>query len=216
MSTDTAPHKKVIVFNGPPGVGKDTAVKACLSYLYTHTPWYQARHMKFAEPLKRATHMLYGLNHWDWDHFDKPEFVKYKNVPCGEFMGMSPREAYISMSENYAKTIDPLFFGWIARRKMGATTSSVFMFSDSGFIDELTPIVDWVTPSSLMIVELHAEGKSYSGDSRGYIGDAAKERWPKCTVKKIKNDFGDRQDEELFKVFCKGAVKGFLNIEEKE
>lgn len=213
----TAPHKKVILFNGPPGVGKDTAVRTAITYLFTHAPYLNAKHMKFAEALKKATHALFGVDHWNWDHFDKPENAPYKDVPCGEFFGMSPREAYISMSEDYAKPkIDPLFFGWIARRKIGVSNSNCFLFSDSGFVDELDPIVRYVTPESMLLVELYAKDKSFKSDSRGYIGDEVKKRWPGITVRKITNEFGDAQDLELFRMYCKGAVKSFLDIEERK
>lgn len=217
MVVSTNSHKKVILFNGPPGVGKDTAVRTALSYLTTHAPWHHARHIKFAEPLKKATHALYGVHHWDWQFFDKKENAKFKDTPCGEFFGKSPRQAYISMSEDYAKTIDPDFFGYVAVRTMaGATTSSCFLFSDSGFLSELEPVIEFVGAENVMIVELYSDQHTFEDDSRGYIGKAAKDKYPKITVKKINNEFGDTQDEELFKVYCKGAVKGFLNIEERE
>jgi hypothetical protein len=188
-----------------------------MGYVSSHAPYYRPRHMKFAEPLKKATHQLFGIDHWAWDHFDKPEFAHLKDEPCPEFFSRTPREMYIKMSEEFAKPqVHPQFFGWVARRKIGTANSIAFLFSDSGFIEELHPVIEYVTPASVMIVEIHADGKSFSGDSRGYIGDKVKELYPDITVRKIPNTFGDSQDKELFRVYCRGAVKGFLNIEEKE
>lgn len=215
MSTEDK-ARWAIFFNGPPGVGKDTAAQAVAAYISYHAAWMHPLHMKIAEPIKDGAHRLFGLKSWTTDRFDDPKLAPEKDIPCDEFFGQTPRQAYIDIATYARERFGTEFFGWIARRTMARSRfSQVFIFSDCGFADELGPIVDYVGPKNVLVVEIGAVGKSFANDSRGYIGTELKERFPDITVRSIKNEFGDVQDRELFKVYCKGAAKGFLKLEER-
>jgi hypothetical protein len=208
-------RRYVIAFNGPPGVGKDTASMAVCSLVGERAPWLEVRHMKMSDPLKKATHALFSAFHSP-EYYDG-EGRAQKDLACGDFLGMSPREAYISMSEEYAKKINPAFFGYIARKNMVAARSArLFVFSDAGFPVEWKPIIEYVGEENFLLVQLFAVGKDFSIDSRGYIGEELKTMFPRITVTNVANTFGDKQERELFRVFAQGAAINFLRHELRE
>jgi DNA polymerase III delta prime subunit len=213
VSTEPATNfKKLILLNGPPGVGKDEAAQTIRSYLTEHAQWLQATHIKMSEPHKKAAHAIHAVFE-SWDHYDRREYQHLKETPNDDFLGLSPREAYIEMSNALKKLHGEKALGYIMRRRLvQLTTSSVFIISDTGFVEEMEPIIHLVDEKNVMLIELSAIGKDFSKDSRGYIGDELKQKYPKITVRKIENTFGDMHDKALFQVMCKGAAKKFLQI----
>lgn len=211
------PWRKIIVLNGPPGCGKDTAAQYMLSFIRRNATHMAPMHFKFSEPLKRAVHSLYCAFH-NWDFYDSKDGAHQKNLASGDFMGLSPREAYIAMSEHYLKVMHgPEALGFLLRKRIiRHNASNVFVISDSGFVDELEPIVKLVGQRNLLVVEIHAANKTFEGDSRGYIGDEAKARWPHVEKRKLPNVFGSQQDKDFFKMLCEGTAKKFLDIEEDD
>lgn len=208
--------KKIIVLNGPPGVGKDTAASAICGYISKHAAFYHPRHMKMAEPLKKAAHALVDAFP-SWDYYDLPEHAKEKDRPSGDFMGLTPRELYIKLSEGFCKSVfGDDFFGMIMRKRIHkAQGCQVVVISDAGFVDEIDNLIRYVSPENVLLLELYSDGKDFKDDSRGYIGEVLKEVHPKLTLKRLRNEFGDQADKELFRIYCQGAAKGWLKIEEK-
>lgn len=217
MSTteQAKPNKKVILVNGPPGCGKTTCVETMMGYISFNEPWLQPREIKVSEPLKRATHSLFGVYAWSWDHFDKENLQSDKDKPCNEFFGQTPRDAYIAVSDYAREKFGVEFFGWIARRQMALAKIAMVFVIDCGVLDELPPIIDYVGEENVLVIEVHAVNKNYDNDGRAYIGAELKKQFPQITVQRVDNEFGDLQDKELFKVFCRGAAKNFLNIQER-
>jgi len=127
---------KIILLNGPAGSGKDTAafsVKRNLLFQSEHD--VNVHVVKFAEVLKRCTHEAYGLENLNHDHYEK-----VKEMPLDDFFGLSPRDAYIKMSEHCIKPgIHKEHFGMIFHKKMsrkiieGDDLTNIFLVSDSGF-----------------------------------------------------------------------------------
>lgn len=212
-----SPDRYVIVLNGPPGSGKDFAVSKIVPYINFNYKWLQAKHIKLAEPLKDATHKLHGIVLGP-DYFEGDA----KNKPTHMFSGMSPRQAYISMSEDYAKPkFGNDFFGRTAVRRMNAMTAfNCFVFSDCGFVDEIMPIIDMVGVKRLLIIEITAsrngEVLTFAGDSRDYIAAPLRMRLreergqgqaDKLNVMSLPNDF----DPEIFPMLLHGAAKKFFD-----
>lgn len=206
--------KKVILFNGPPGVGKDTAALAVCGYVSTHAQWMRPRHLKIAEPLKKATHAAYDVFH-TWEYYGSLNGSKEKDVPCAEFLGLSPRQAYIGMSDAMKAQHGDEVFGFIMRKRiLKAQGSQLIVISDCGFAEELDPIVRLVGQRNVLLVELHAVDRTFAGDSRGYVAAALQEKYPKLTVRRIQNYFGNEEEKQIFRILCQGAAKSFLQIEE--
>jgi hypothetical protein len=210
-------RRYVIAFSGPPHSGKDTATNAVCSVIRERANWMQVRHIKLSEPLKKAVHALFCAFHSP-DYYDLPENIAQKDIACGDFFGMTPREAYIAMSEELLKKIaGPAALGYIARKQMTRMQGTrVFIFSDAGFTDEWGPIVDFVGEENFMLVEIHTPNRDFINDSRGYIGDELKAKYPKMTLVKLNNVIGDDQDKQLFKILAQGSAINFLRHELKD
>jgi hypothetical protein len=101
----------VVLFNGPPRSGKDTAANIAKETLDdvafnkeapVLTGYTGAAHFKFATPLKDAVHRFFSMpsdvyNHSEYDGVkdDKTPLLFYKSL----------RECYISLSEEWAKPV---------------------------------------------------------------------------------------------------------------
>lgn len=147
---------RIILLNGPPQAGKDTAAQAIA------TAWPHARVDRFAGPLKAATHTLFGLD-------PNPDaFETVKNLPCEEFGGLTPRAAYIIMSERAIKPAFGVdFFGnALVRRLAGAALAVV---PDSGFEAEAEPVISHFGPANVLLLRVHRPGFDFRQDSRSYI-----------------------------------------------
>lgn len=154
---------KILFLNGPPRSGKDTAAE----YLHLH---YDAYKVKFAKALKEGTHALFGLGALPDDHFENA-----KNKPNAIFFGMSPRQAYIHVSENLVKPVmGSRFFGKVALETIKRAESDghdLVVISDSGFADEAQPIIEYYGQGSTYLLRILADkrGCTFDGDSRSYI-----------------------------------------------
>lgn len=173
-----------VIFNGPPGCGKDSAVE----YLQTCGRLKrQPYHMMFKDKLFDITLTIFNIGE---DRF----FELYnnrvtKNLPTSELRGFSPRAALIFVSENVIKpNFDKSFFGDALAKDVqaiiyesklsGNNTSPRFLISDGGFKEEIQPLYD-ALEGRLAVVRITRPGCTYEGDSRGFLTDAL---LPKGTV----------------------------------
>lgn len=147
---------KVLIFNGPPGSGKDTAA----DYIEQH---FQYKHLRFKDGLLPLVLTAYRVSREWWDeHYTR----ELKNIPHPNLCGQSPREALINMSENVIKpNFGESAFGDIAVRHLDPDRN---VFSDGGFIEELRPVVDAIGPENILIVQLHRDNCTFENDSRSY------------------------------------------------
>lgn len=169
--------KKVILFNGPPGSGKDQSAISMENLLIGEAPVnggpaYRPRRIKMADTLKAAVHALYGLP-FSCEYYEREFGNEWKDQPQPEFFGATPRSVYISMSEEFAKKQGgESFFGRVLARKMKLDhQTNVFLISDAGFLNEVVPLALAYGKDKLLVVELERGGKTFEGDSRAYIGD---------------------------------------------
>jgi hypothetical protein len=153
---------KIILFNGPPRSGKDTATKFALEYLGDRGRFY-----RFAEPLKDAAHALFGMSGCTTEHFDS-----MKGVHLPQFFGMTPREAYIWLSEEVAKPkFGKDFFTRVAVNALKNYDDHVIVISDCGFQDEVDGLIEEFGGENIFVVRIMREGTSFEGDSRSYVSN---------------------------------------------
>lgn len=155
--------QRVILFNGPPGSGKDTAARYLRERFESNG--IEAELLKFAGPLKDAVHRMWGLN-VPADHFEAR-----KDVPCEELGGKIPRQEYIDFSEKYAK---PRYGQnhW-ARAGINAVRHSparVAIFSDCGFQPEVNAMAQAFSVDNVYLFHISRLGATFAAknDSRSY------------------------------------------------
>ena len=159
---------KLILFNGPPRSGKDTAV----DYLEEN---YSVYGLKFASPLHRAARETITdlVGYEKCKHYS--EDAKNDVIPE---LGSSYRNFCIWLSENFYKpNFGSDIFGRMAAGRVKDRIASHnrfdteihFACSDSGFAAEAKPVIDVIGAENVMLVQLYREGCSFAGDSRNYI-----------------------------------------------
>lgn len=154
---------KVIILNGPPLSGKDEAAK----YLCSKLPDFQ--HREFKTQLFLLTKTIWGVTEAEWDFLYTRE---NKEIPTHLLGGMSPRQALIHTSETVIKpNYGTEYFGVYAAKTLAFGCCNVF--SDGGFIDELSAIKRKAGEDNLLVVRIHRDGYTFSGDSRTYLPDSA-------------------------------------------
>lgn len=177
---------RVIVFNGPPRSGKDTAVS---------TVWQLSRtpccHIKMAEPITDSVSSLFGYTQTQWNDV----YAHHKDTPQSRLHGMTPREACIWMSEEVVKPrFGRDFFGKIAAGKCIARASvgHTVLMSDGGFLEEVECVVDAVGSENVCLVHLHRPGFDFASDSRGLLDPDQLGIPPENFVSLL--NLGDRED----------------------
>lgn len=189
------PGATVVLLNGPPRCGKDTA-GVHLAQLIPNSMV-----VKFAGPLKRMTHIAYGLPVIPDDFFEQ-----LKDKPLDAFFGLTPRQAYIKMSEEQIKPFLGVdHFGKLLRRciwREYCAGKRVFFVTDSGFGPEAVPVINSIGNNNTLLLRLHAEkrGVSFAGDSRSYIS------LPEVTAYDIDNN----DSIEAFKSVALRMVEPFI------
>lgn len=152
---------KYIILNGPKKSGKDTIGQALHAKLTMRG--IKSRKDKFAAPLKKAVGAFFELDEDMAKHyFEHPEA---KDYPSHIFKGLTPRQALISFSEDWAK---PKFgrdiFGHLLLMRNDGDDGCV-VITDCGFSEELDPL----DKTDVAVVRLHRHNTNFNGDSRGYI-----------------------------------------------
>lgn len=152
----------VIIFNGPPGSGKDAACEFFKRYGFEH--------LSFKEELFKETFKFFNVSkEWFMEGYNDRS-VKEKNVPELEVNGnmLSRRDAMIYVSEEYIKPkYGDDYFGLQASKRIQPDRN--YCFSDGGFASELFPIINKIGLSDICIVQLTRDGCDFSSDSRRYI-----------------------------------------------
>ncbi|CAH2606503.1 conserved protein of unknown function (plasmid) [Rhodovastum atsumiense] len=181
---------KLILLNGPPRAGKDTAASAILARMTGAVRLGMSYH------LKEATHAAYGMPGRPHDAYEA-----VKDVPNADFFGQTPRAAYIAHSERYMKPLHGAdVFGRIFVRRALALNVQTIVAPDAGFADEWTPVIAEFGAGNMLLIRVHAEGRgrTFAGDSRSFIS------LPGVVTVDLHND-GDRS------VFERQAVHAVLD-----
>lgn len=148
----------IILFNGPPGSGKDLAADFFKKRGF--------KHLSFKYQLFKETIKYFDVDeHWFMDGYNKREF---KEIPSTLLGNMSRREAMIHVSEKVIKPKRGLdYFGNLVADEIDL--SKDYVISDGGFVHELLPVVEKVGTENFSLVQLTREGCDYSSDSRRYF-----------------------------------------------
>ena len=149
--------KKLIILNAPKGCGKDVAAShLCNLFNYNH--------VEFKTAVKDLVMSFYNLDETEHSYFyDRCR----KEDPQRRLGGLSIRECYIHVSENVIK---PVFgkdvFGMLLAKSLNIGVS---VCSDGGFVEEVEAAAKEIGKENILIVQIHSEGRDFSGDSREYL-----------------------------------------------
>jgi hypothetical protein len=149
----------IVIFNGPPGTGKD---EAC-SWMQSN---YGFVHLSFKYELFKAAISHFGVSkEWFMDGYNNRNVKEQKEDALG---GMSRREAMIHVSEDVIKPkYGSDYFGVQAASQINGIDD--YCFSDGGFVHELIPIINKSGVGKICIVQLTRDGCDFSSDSRRYF-----------------------------------------------
>lgn len=156
------PKQRVVILNGPKGVGKDTIGKLLCKRL-------DAQHVQFKDRLFELALQIAGVTEEDW--FERYDNRELKEEPWDALGGLSQRQFLIRISEDWIKpTFGADYFGNFAGETVGATVSDC-VFTDGGFNEECEPLMT-LEGAEVFCFHLKREGCKFdSTDSRGYIGN---------------------------------------------
>ena len=199
---------KVILFNGPPRSGKDTVATRVWGDYLTNTK-YEVEYERFSFPLKKG---LAGFFDVPYDEFGNNIMEADKDLPRLPNR-KTYRQAQISFSEDWAKKFfGPNIFGELMVERINTFVAGVesggiplILIPDSGFIEELEPIVGAFGPSAVAVVKMFREGCTYEGDSRSYLSQERLDRMGVHTVRL----YNDSTPEDLLNMFY-DRMKGWL------
>lgn len=148
----------IIIFNGPPGSGKDEAA----SYFKRRG----FKHLSFKYVLFKETISFFGVDEeWFMNGYNDRSV---KERPEEFLEGMSRREAMIYVSEVITKPAlgKDIFGVYVANEVEDGMNYAI---SDGGFEEELVPLINRVGTQNIVLVQLTRDGCDYSSDSRRYF-----------------------------------------------
>jgi len=155
---------KVLILNAPSRSGKDTLA----NWIVDNLP--NTAHLKFATFLKNMTHKLYDILG------ESNLFEDSKDIPNPSFFGLTPRQAYINLSEKYIKPIHGFeFFGErlveeiFKQNRWIDNNLKFFVISDGGFIEEIMPLIKKFGCDNVKVLPLIRSEYTFEGDSRNYV-----------------------------------------------
>lgn len=191
---------KIVILNAPPNAGKDLGAAHLVEFF--EAQGIPAKHMEFKESLFKLTKSAYGVDDQVWEQLytrENKELPSYYLVLNGHCV--SPREALINTSE---KVIKPMFgkqaFGIMAANQL--REGAVNVFSDGGFNDEVSPLIDRVGRENILVIKMWRPNCSFAGDSRDYLDEFE-------LPVKFHRLGNDGTKEELFHKL-ESIVKGFV------
>lgn len=150
--------QRVIMFNGPPHAGKDTAGQFC------HDVFGQnAHHVKFTQPVKDRAHRRLGLD-VATDHYEA-----LKDIPLEEFEGMTPREYYIRTSTDLRQKYGYDIVAKLLVQSLARVETPYIVNTDLGNDIEANTLMNAYGRENCLLIRVHREGKSFENDCRTWV-----------------------------------------------
>lgn len=165
---------KIILLNGPPSSGKDTAARH-IRQIFIQETGYKGVIIRpildrMSMPIKRAFAGTMGLPITEDGIVEPYESNKEAIIP--EF-GVSYRQWQIDFSENFLKGYTMEIFGELLaariKRRFDKGIANLIVVPDCGFMIEIETIYNKFNPADILLIRCHRNGFTFSKDSRNYV-----------------------------------------------
>lgn len=193
----------IVIFNGPPGSGKDEAAS-----LFKEV--FGFGNLSFKYQLFKET-----INHfevdkaWFMEGYDDREVKEKKEFALNE---MSRREAMIHVSEDIVKPKNGKdYFGRMVAEEIEDGKS--YAIADGGFIEELEPIIEKLGEENIVLVQITREGHDFSTDSRRYFDGKLFKEYTIGHETPIEKSFvlDEKFDIKTYRIHNNGSLRNFHN-----
>jgi hypothetical protein len=152
----------IILLNGPPRCGKDTAAE----FITLMVGNSKVQHIKMSRPMKAALRLIFGFT-----MAEVRELEENKDQGNGpEFADLSYREMQIKLFEHLKETYGPEVLGRIFIRHDRHTMKRHTVVSDAGLSVEIEPIVEAYPYKEIGLIQIRRPGCNFDDDIREYIG----------------------------------------------
>jgi hypothetical protein len=193
----------IVIFNGPPGSGKDEAAS-----LFKEV--FGFGNLSFKYQLFKET-----INHfevdkaWFMEGYDDREVKEKKEFALKE---MSRREAMIHVSEDIVKPKNGKdYFGRMVAEEIEDGKS--YAIADGGFIEELEPIIEKLGEENIVLVQITREGHDFSTDSRRYFDGKLFKEYTIGHETPIEKSFvlDEKFNIKTYRIHNNGSLRNFHN-----
>lgn len=163
---------KLILLNGPPSSGKDTAAKEILRRNYWNRPrMHRFRLDRMSMPIKRAFAGFMQAPIDEYGNVDPYEYSKEQIIPE---LGVSYRQWQIDFSEHFIKAHYPIrTFGNLlvqrCKRRFEKGICDVIVVPDCGFDIEVKVLYEAFSPEDILMIQVIRIGFDFRHDSRSYV-----------------------------------------------
>lgn len=193
----------IILFNGPPGSGKDAAADFFKEKSF--------KHLSFKYQLYKETINYFGVDEqWFMEGY---KIREEKEKPSSLLGHMSRREAMIYVSEEIIKPKKGLdYFGKLVANEIDLSKN--YCVSDGGFVDEVAPVINKVGSENFVLVQLTRQGYDYSTDSRRYLDGNLFKEYIISHATQIENKYvlPHKFDVKMYRIHNNGNLGTFYEI----
>jgi len=171
---------RLVILNGPPRCGKTIAAEAIAllgklparaAAMTSGSPLSDGSPVVIhsSDELKRRTHLVYGLE------ADLPPdaFEWCKDQPRVEFLGLTPRQAYINCSNMFIAAHGDAVNGTFIAQEMRRHGDAPLVLCGLGYNPEAAPVIKLVGAQNILLIRVHrfdADDNEFQfNDGRGWL-----------------------------------------------
>jgi hypothetical protein len=160
--------QRVILFNGPPSSGKDTAALACFDVSKWTPPYPYLVFDRMSMPNKKA--FAGTVSYPVEKHSHVSGFEERKEDPIPIF-GVSYRQWQIDFSEKFMKPLygEDIFGKLFIDRSSRQSKDAIFLVPDCGFDIEHYTLAEHFGRDNVFVMKLYRPGYGFKNDSRSYL-----------------------------------------------
>lgn len=171
--------QRIVLFNGPPRSGKDTAARHVFGRSHTASSHIEGQYFVFdrmSMPIKKAFAGTIALPIDKWGNVDYWENHKEEII---KGFGVTYRQWQIDFSERFMKPLygEDIFAKLFISRAKRQHKDAVILVPDCGFDIEYKTLAEHFGINNVIVVEVQRPGHTFEGDSRYYLKPLSGQDW---------------------------------------